>query len=144
MNLKSGKLIGVINSKNSWLYCEITKVDGDEICACVINGNWDFKMNVKTGEASFRSPYNKMEIHTGWRIGYYGPIPREFHRYDYNRAIDFMEEQTKRNKLALWYFYKRYAFEGKLDKFKRACEAFSDVWNDRKKAYDPWDDDIAF
>ena len=51
-----GQNIGVLCGEHNWLYTEVQKWDGTILVGHVINGNWAFHMNVKTGEGIIHTP----------------------------------------------------------------------------------------
>lgn len=142
--MKKNDLIGIKKGAGDWLYCSVTKFDGAQLDAFVINGNWNFAMNVRTGEAWWDSPMGKCTAVL--RIAYTGPFPDDV-KDDYNAAIEFMEAQGKRWKLPRWWFSFRFTVTETTERLRRACEAFGDVWYPERaavKAKALYDDSIPF
>ena len=128
-----GQNIGVLCGDNNWLYTEVQKWDGTILVGHVINGNWAFHMNVKTGEGIIHTPWGD-RTQTGWKVTYTGSFPKSVRGY--NEAIGFMEEQYKRGRISLASMNALGAIRGlwwRLAtvpwlRFVAACGAFKAAW----------------
>lgn len=143
--MKKNDLFGIKKGPNDWLYCQVAGVNDAMVEAYVINGAWTLFLDMRTGDASFWTP-SGIATAQGLRIAYKGPFPKGI-KGDYNAAIDFMIEWDRRGKLAHRWFSFKFAVAETIERFRKACEAFGDVWHPKRaavKATAEYDDSIPF
>ena len=153
MTLKKGDLFGAVYGEDSWLFCEAVRFDGDTMYAWVINGHWTARFNPNGTIDCIDGGGHVVNTVQNWRIAYTGVIPPG-HKWDYNAAINFMIEQSKGSKLAVFMRKKKLALSMRCNRFARsvsaAKEAFLKSWTGKRKPRyegddeDDLDDEIAF
>lgn len=139
--MKPGDLIGIgkRGEKHIGLLCEVTDIDGEGVKFWVINGAWYGVLTPNSTVLSFRGD-EVMAAISDCKVLYEGPILNR--NYNYNDAMAYMSAQLRRPLIARWWVMKRYHMGQRLDRFRRACRAFCDVWQGKKMV--DLDDTIPF
>lgn len=121
------------------LYCRCMSRDKDTIHAMVINGAWDFHLNLVTGYMEWDSPTGP-NVAVGQKVSYTGPWPKSFKNY--NEAIAFVDAQLSRPRIVRWWNDNVWAAKVLKLRLQTAWGAFRDSWDgiDRRN----YDDEIPF
>ena len=145
-DLAVGNLFAVLFNGHCRLICHVSGMEGRILRGIVINGNWDFSLNLDTCEMNWLTPSGP-ESATGCSV-FAGPFMDADSR-DYHTQITFVEGWLKR-RFASRVVYVTHQnvlntagkFKKVVIRFRMACEAFSDSWNGINA--DPFDDSIPF
>ena len=93
--LKVGDQVGVDHPGCGWLWCDVTKKEGDVLTLFVNNGHWDFKLNVKTNKSL---PHEVISDFEGLvSVTYTANNPYKDPAL-YDKAITYMDEHAKRER----------------------------------------------
>ena len=131
------------------LYCREENREGNIIEVHVINGCWEFLLDLDKMTMTFYPPRSEVQVIQGFEILVHKPYwPSE----DYNEAIMFAEAYMKKNFISRFFFSvkPRLKFYAKTIKFKRkllkkSIKAGKQTW-DYNSPHTPidWDDEIPF
>lgn len=131
----------VVHAGEPILYCELNGQSGGVIDASVINGAWDFKLDVKKGQMDFDAPSGHSTI--------FGCKVLQLHAdrfgHDYNSALEWARTYLKKNRIFCWVDDKKFVCGEFLARFVRAKVVFVKVWNGQVlSGIADFDDDIFF
>ena len=127
--MKKGDTFGILDKtykKQHSLYCEVKSIEGSVLNGYVINGNWNFILDIHKGEAVILTPWGN-RLDTGWKIGYVGPIPNSKY-YDYNTAMQYMDDQLKKGVFVLYWIRLKWEASYYYNRFVKSCRAFKQAW----------------
>ena len=126
---EEGDLVGV--NPSNWLYCSVSSQADEKLDLHVINGAWDFQLNLLTGESVYHTPTG-LQKGSNWKIVYDVPFPHKFPVNDYNAAIDYMDAYIKKPVVVRWFDSTRGAMSKVWRRFTKACKAFKDAWQGKE------------
>ena len=146
MKVKAGQRIGIVCEYygDKWLYCVVLeRTEHPLLLRChVINGNWDFWLDVESCVATLMNPMKHQPVHhAGWKVAFDDYIPVDV-RFDYNAAIEYMEAETKRFWISRKISRLKRCLLLRLRNLRAATFAFKEVYSGR--GYLSKDRDIPF